>query len=97
MSYIAHILKFPECSNQKKEKKETVFERKTKTQKIVDLNFKTYNVDMFTPHLLEENRDVPFRKTDNFLSWDVCIIKFHILAISFQSVKLLGGRERVRE
>jgi len=52
---------------------------------------------MFTPHLLEENRDVPFRKTDNFLSWDVCIIKFHILAISFQSVKLLGGRERVRE
>mmetsp|Transcript_10475 Transcript_10475/g.15233 ORF Transcript_10475/g.15233 Transcript_10475/m.15233 type:complete len:81 (+) Transcript_10475:172-414(+) len=33
----------------KKKKKETVFERKTKTQKIVDLNFKTYNVDMFTP------------------------------------------------
>jgi len=33
MSYIAHILKFPECSNQKKKKKETVFERKTKNTK----------------------------------------------------------------
>jgi len=50
------------------------------------------------PHLLEENRDVCLsEKTDNFLSWDVCIIKFHILAISFQNVKLLGGRERERD